>query len=215
MHQARIYGLVDPLTHEMRWVGKCSMRYLCSRLAKHICAAKGRGRPLGCTGWVAGLLAQGIRPEIVALEDVPKGSGWIEAEQFWIESLRALGCRLLNLSVGGYATTKEGRQATADKLSGRPRPEHVVEIIRSSNRGRKVSAETRAKISAAKVGTSVSLDVRAKISAANKGKPKPPRSAEHARRISEARKGKPGRAWTPEQRARLSATRRASFGLQS
>ena len=92
-------------------------------------------------------------------------------------------------------------------------------------RGRKLSEETKAKISAArkgKKGKPHSEESKAKISAANKGKKGKPLSEEHKAKISAANKGKPlseetkaklsaslkGREFSEETRAKLSAARK-------
>jgi group I intron endonuclease len=50
--------------------------------------------------------------------------------------------------------------------------------------GRVTSAETKAKLSAAKLGKPLSLEHRAKLAAAKRGKRMPPRSAAHCQKIS-------------------------------
>ena len=73
-------------------------------------------------------------------------------------------------------------------------------------RGRKLSEETKAKISAArkgKKGKPHSEESKAKISAANKGKKGKPLSEEHKAKISAANKGKP---LSEETKAKLSAS---------
>ena len=72
--------------------------------------------------------------------------------------------------------------------------------ISAAKKGHKHSAESRAKMSAAKKGVPLSAETRAKLSAARKGVPK---WAEHCAKISAARKGVPLSA---EHRAKISAT---------
>ena len=72
--------------------------------------------------------------------------------------------------------------------------------ISAAKKGHKHSAESRAKMSAAKKGVPLSAETRAKLSAARKGVPK---WAEHCAKISAARKGVPLSA---ETRAKISAT---------
>lgn len=57
--------------------------------------------------------------------------------------------------------------------------------------GRRVSPETRAKISAGHKGKTLSVEHRAKLSAAKLGKKRPPRSDDHCAKISEGLR----RAW--------------------
>jgi hypothetical protein len=76
-------------------------------------------------------------------------------------------------------------------------------------KGKPLSAERRAKISAALKGKQCAPETRAKISAALKGKPL---SVEHRAKLSAAKKGKNhqffGKHLTPEHRAKLSAAAR-------
>ena len=76
-------------------------------------------------------------------------------------------------------------------------------------KGKPLSAERRAKISAALKGKQCTPETRAKISAALKGKPL---SAEHRAKLSAAKKGKNhqffGKHLGPEHRAKLSAAAR-------
>jgi hypothetical protein len=82
--------------------------------------------------WIRSL---GLAPELIELETLQEG--WVEAEQFWIEYLIALGCRLTNGTRGG---------------EGAP--------------GRPVSSETRARIGAKHKGKVINLETRKKMSAA-------------------------------------------------
>jgi group I intron endonuclease len=74
---------------------------------------------------------------------------------------------------------------------------------------REPSAETKAKISAAKRGHPVSAETRAKIGAANRGKKRSPQACANIRAAQRGRKGRP---WTPEQRDARSAAARARRG---
>ena len=94
-----IYGLVDPETGQLRYVGKTKAS-LNVRLRAHISDA-GRDRkniPRFC--WINKLMKTGVTPEIIEIEAVSKGE-WQEAERHWIEVMRWLGCNLLNATAGG------------------------------------------------------------------------------------------------------------------
>ena len=88
-----------------------------------------------------------------------------------------------------------------DQHCDNPKNVNLVSIA-GSNLGLKHSAETRAKISAAKKGHKHSAESRAKMSAAHKGVPL---SAEHRAKMSAARKGVP--KWA-EHCAKLSAAKK-------
>lgn len=93
-----IYGLADPRSGELRYVGKSHKGVV--RLSGHICPSglKARGHR---TNWLKSLLALGLKPEIFVIEELPSADGLKEAERHHIAQFRALGCNLTNLTPGG------------------------------------------------------------------------------------------------------------------
>jgi hypothetical protein len=132
-----IYGLVDPLTNELRYVGK-TVKRLPKRLVDHIAAAKRSRTKRHCLAWIAGLLLNGRAPEIFALETVPAGECWIEAEQFWIAYWRFVGADLCNLTIGG-----EGAPGARKSAAERERISRFFSGPDSPNRGRPMPAATK------------------------------------------------------------------------
>jgi hypothetical protein len=159
-------------------------------------------------------------------------SGLTEAQAFDIEKERIAFWRatnpesLVNATDGGdgasgYARPHEVKLAISAALKGVPKP---------WLRGRRLTPEHRAAISAGGTGRQVSAETRAKISSAQKGKPRPELlgrklsdaglerlrnrifTDEHRRRISEAKRGKPK---TPEHRAALSVAMRNKNAKQA
>ena len=94
-----IYGLTHPRTGTVRYVGK-STQNVGHRLANHEYKARScRTRtPVGF--WIRGLIGRGLRPKLIVLEVVRRGS-WQKAERRWIAKFRAEGHRLLNVNAGG------------------------------------------------------------------------------------------------------------------
>jgi hypothetical protein len=232
-----IYGLVDPRTGHVRYVGK-TVGVVSNRVAVHVYyAPKTHTRS---ARWICGLLADGLRPEAFIL-DVVLAENWQETERFWIAYLRFLGFDLTNHAPGGegrlnYSHTPESiaKMRIAQKkrfennpspLKGRARPPEVVAKILAAKAEREAAGLKRKSPSVVRSGFVIPDDVRAKISAANKGKAKPPRSAEHCRKISEANKGRvqsqaakdavsralKGRKLSDEHRLALSIGRKAMF----
>ena len=180
--ETKIYGLVDPLTSELRYVGK-TVQPLAERLYRHLSC-----RELTHSAcWVRGLAKKGLRPVIFEIETVT--GDWQEAERHWIAYFRFLGARLLNMTAGGA-----GLQALRHS-------EKTRALLSEKTHGKGVPEERRLRISESLRGKSIPEDVRAKISQALKGKPKPPRSPEHARKIGACNIG---RARTAEQKAATS-----------
>lgn len=114
--QTTIYGLIDPKTGQLRYVGK-TVSLLKRRLAEHISDVR-RGRVwIPRHKWILSLLQDGLCPEIIEIETLPT-EGWREAEMFWIECLRSQGCDLLNATAGGDGLTSyRHREDTKQKQS--------------------------------------------------------------------------------------------------
>jgi hypothetical protein len=92
-----IYGLCDPQTGELKYIGK-TCASLARRLSAHLNDVK-RGRVyIPRHRWIASLHPD--TPEIFEIERVPS-SQWQEAEQFWIAYFRSIGCILFNATAGG------------------------------------------------------------------------------------------------------------------
>lgn len=100
-----IYGLVDPRTGETRYVGKAddTARRVRSHLSESKLLRNRRDR------WIRGLVLQGLKPELVVLQEVGPGEDWRALERLWIGLYRAAGCRLTNGTWGG-----EGCDATSE-----------------------------------------------------------------------------------------------------
>lgn len=91
-----IYGLYDPTTKDLRYVGKANC--ITARLKSHLRDCRRRKTPV--YAWVRKLQENGLAPEIKALERVNK-QNWADAERRWISSEREKGTKLLNLAEGG------------------------------------------------------------------------------------------------------------------
>lgn len=90
-----IYGLAEPATGEIRYVGKTE-RDIRERFSEHTRPSSVR-RTQPVYEW---LRALGAKPQLVVLETDPGDID--EAERAWIATLAARGERLLNKAPGGY-----------------------------------------------------------------------------------------------------------------
>lgn len=151
-----VYVLVDPRNGEVRYVGMTT-KPLPERLHEHMCQTHN----VGLTHkdrWVRALKRANLRASIVELEGGIRDSDLPEAERAWIRKFAPSG-RLTNGTAGGegvfsYKHTPETKAFLAEK-----------------NRTRKVSAETRAKMSAsqrARLDCEVTAEARANMSRAAK-----------------------------------------------
>ncbi len=95
---SRIYGLVDPTTGLIKYVGKC-ITPLNRRLQNHEYRARS-GRDQSRKGvWIRSLHRRGLRPTILLLEETAER--WQDAERRWISELRRAGLALFNVHQGG------------------------------------------------------------------------------------------------------------------
>lgn len=142
-----IYGLCDPLTQQLRYIGKSndpsvrnyehtSARFLKSKTHKN--------------HWIKSLQSKALRPELFIIEEVLR-DGWQEDERFWIAYFKSIGANLTNSTAGGEGDCgPEGRMKQAAALRGRKQnrsAEHVAKII-LHNREMAKDPKWRAKISA-------------------------------------------------------------------
>lgn len=177
-----IYGLSDPRTGELRYVGKTTMT-LRRRLNAHVghCTPPTDARER----WLAELLAAGLRPECFCIEEV-EGDGR-EEEEHYIASLRLAGCDLFNVNKGARL----------------PMSARAAISVRHSLR--RHSPETRAKISAANARRETDWAQIERLRAMNIGRPL---SQEHRQALSRASKGK---AKPAEHRAAIKAALTARY----
>jgi hypothetical protein len=141
--QFLVYTLADPRSEEIRYVGKTESRPQI-RLNHHLHRAR-VGHKAYVYDWTRQVLSSGQTPIMEILEELPDRKALIEAECHWIVQLRALGCRLTNLTEGGegcfgYKHSLEARKKMRGKR--KPQPEEARQ------RRRRFSPEVEAKIAA-------------------------------------------------------------------
>lgn len=92
--QVSIYGLCDPKTSELRFIG-ATVQPLKQRLAKHL-----QDEPNASLAyWIKSLGRQHLVPEIFELESV-EPNNWREAHEYWIAYFRSVEADLLSLADG-------------------------------------------------------------------------------------------------------------------
>lgn len=96
-----IYGLVDPLVHQIAYIGKTNDLY--ERWESHVKtdAEHMAGK------WIKRLRMAGIKPTLIVLEVLPDESDWILAERWWINHGQRMGWPLTNTVHGHDVQTSE------------------------------------------------------------------------------------------------------------
>lgn len=159
-----IYTLVDPITHEVRYVGKTVN--LSKRMYQHTylkCATH-------TSKWIKSLSEF---PQVVIVDEVT--NDWEEAEKFWISYFKFMGANLTNLKSGG------------DSPHGWKHSEETKAKIKASNVGKMHSEKTIARLRTLRTGMTSSKETCLRISAALTGIPK---SKEHAQKVGDTHRGK-------------------------
>jgi hypothetical protein len=135
-----IYGLVDPRTGQLRYVGKSvkGLRRPRSHMAPWVLKKEGHTHK---GHWVKSIVDAGLRPKIVIIEALDSPTALYEHEHFWVTYFRAMGCPLTNATDGGAGTlghrhSLESRAKQSAVKKGKPQPDAVLAMI-ASNRGRK------------------------------------------------------------------------------
>lgn len=155
-----IYALIDSTSEQIRYVGRSSSGLKRPRIHW----TRDVGRNDYCHNWVRSLTVRGIIPEILVLEEfeptIDVSDRLNDAEDFWIQYLRSIGCRLTNLRRGGLNGThseetkrkigeksrlipREVRSAAMKGKNIGPRPQWVREKLSLVRKGLKLSEEAK------------------------------------------------------------------------
>lgn len=157
-----IYGLKDPRTGELRYVGKSVSGLKRARSHMFPCLLSKDQTHKGY--WLRQLLSAGMKAEPVVLETFETKDDLQDGERFWIAQMRGMGVALTNHTNGGdgrsgcpqsaetrakISAGNKGIPRTAAQLAamdrrGRPVPAHVIESIRAIGKRPKSEAHKRA-----------------------------------------------------------------------
>lgn len=197
-----VYGLRDPRTQEIRYIGKSTKGP--NRPKEHqaygVVYAKADSH-LHRNRWLRRLWEAGLKCEVVILQVCSSNDEVNHAEQTWIAIGKAAGT-LTNVTDGGDGTW--GRK---------PSPE-TLEKMRQANLGKTMSPEAREKLSRAHKGRIVSEDTRAKLRAATRSflasNPSPSLGRKHSPDTRwKMALAATGRRMSPEAIEKRTATRRS------
>jgi hypothetical protein len=151
-----IYGLIDPCSGELRYVGK-SVDSAEGRLSDHLSESR-RGYRTHRHNWLRQLLAAGLKPDIEVLETHETAEALVEAERHFIAYFRSVGCRLTNATDGGegmlgFKHSAESRRRISDAKKNPSR--EVRQRLATAGLGKRHSEQTRKKMSLAHRGQRV------------------------------------------------------------
>lgn len=222
-----VYGLCDPSSGHLRYIGKTANGM--KRIRLHFSPSKLKKD--GFTrkaNWIRSLLKLGLKPQVVIIEEFSSEKPLNESEIFHIAYFKSIGCELTNLTIGGdgskgyvpppelraYLSVCGKRQMENPKALRAFRlaseewwrdPEHKA--LRSSWAGKQLSEEHKRRIGDSNRGRPISEEHRRKISIARTGKKLSP---EHIAKIKASRKG-----YVPslETRARMSKAQERRYEL--
>jgi group I intron endonuclease len=174
-----IYGLQDPETKRVRYVGVSNNPQ--RRFKAHLKPESAKFSHKD--NWITSLKKRGLLPTLFIIQEVADDS-WGLVEQQWIKHYRLNGEPLTNLANGGqgatgYHHTEEAKKRMSATRKGKPH----------NHKGWIWTPESRKKLSLSSLGKIMSKEARLKMSQAAKGKSKGHPSKETRRKMSIAQMG--------------------------
>jgi len=159
-----IYGLIDPRTKELRYIGMSSTGL--KRPKTHLNPSTYNKSNTYVYCWIKSLVKENLQPEIMVIDECSSYIELQDLEIFYINYFKAIGCKLTNLREGG--------------LGGKYGEKQAPEIIAKRNATKKSNN---------KLPHKMSEESRLKISLIQKGQIRNPRSEYTKLKISLANRG--------------------------
>lgn len=144
-----VYGLTDPRSGHIRYIGKVN-GYPNSRRRSHIYEARNGKRHNHRLAWIRKLLKDGFQPQVIILEACCDDASLRVAERRWITQFRVMGARLVNGTDGGEGMANPSEE-TRQKLRKRPQmgfTDEQRQMAYAAQRKRRASPEYRAALQA-------------------------------------------------------------------
>jgi hypothetical protein len=145
---AAIYALIDPRSHQLRYIGKALDTE--QRDRNHVKQVRHSHSPKD--EWLRELRAAGLRHDMIVIEEcAPSESA--AREKYWIARALLRGAPLLNMKHGGQGrlnTSAETRKRISEANKGKGHGPEWRAARTEWLRGRKASPETKAKMGRAR-----------------------------------------------------------------
>lgn len=165
MRKVKIYTLTDPITLEIRYIGK-TVQSLERRLDGHIMSSiRNREKSHKCN-WIKQLYKKDLSPVIELLDEIDE-TIWESTEQYWIAQFKAWNFCLLNMTDGGDGNknqiyTEERKQKMRDKMKDFKHTEESKKKMSNLRKGIKLTDSAKEKIRLANLGKLQSEETKAK-----------------------------------------------------
>jgi len=202
-----IYGMCDPRTNELRYVGK-TINSLAYRIRRHMTPGVLNRYDTHHTRWLRQLRELGLYPKGIIIMELPLYL-LDEAEIFWIAYMRRLGANLTNTAEGGTGgVTRKGRPNTPEhnrKLHEGLRRAHLnglIAPVKWSDAAKRAHSEARK-------GMKFTDEHRANIAAAKKGKKQSPEAVE--KRTEALREALKVRGYSPGIGKKISESKKGKY----
>jgi hypothetical protein len=150
-----IYSLSDPITDEVRYIGKANN--IKARYKDHICIRK-KGDTSHRRNWIASLKLNGLLPKLEVIDEV-KHEEWEFWERHYISLYKSWGFSLTNHQLGGGQCRDFSKCTAETKLK-----------MRNAQLGRKHSDEAKEKQRIKQIGVRISDEAKERLRIVNKGK---------------------------------------------
>jgi len=138
-NKTEIYSLTDPITLQVRYIGKTTIG-IKNRFKNHLITKESNYK----TNWISSLKNQGLIP-ILELVDVVDSKDWKFWEKHYISLYKSWGFKLTNLTNGGdgfepgHIVSEETKTKISKKLKLYKFPQSRKNNISKSLKGRKLS----------------------------------------------------------------------------
>jgi group I intron endonuclease len=160
-----IYSLSDPITNEIRYVGKSDNPNL--RLIEHI--KKCKYSTTHKNNWIKSLLNRNLKPIVEVLDVISiKDCGFWE--NYWINTVKTWGFDLTNIANGGIGGNLGPivNAKISEKLKNRMFSAETIENMRISATNRRHSEKTISKMAISKMGDNNPMFGKARIESSKK-----------------------------------------------